>query len=104
MGRIARRMRAAMLAAEQATEQQAAKQQEPAPGSQDDRRGARTGRPRLSTREGFVEDFCRLLPALSGGEISKAEAARTLGISHRSLTRYLAEAACQRSALDSLSR
>ena len=47
------------------------------------------GRPRLDDRPGFAEHFCRFLPALYGGNMTKAEAAKRLGISHRSLNRYL---------------
>ena len=50
---------------------------------------AKPGRPRLDTREGFNESFAAVLPALQSGEISKGEAARRLGISHRSLNRYV---------------
>ena len=47
------------------------------------------GRPRKDTRERLTW-LKRLLPGLRDGSISKAEAARALGISHRSLGRYLA--------------
>jgi len=49
-----------------------------------------TGRPRLDARPGFSEAFARILPALLERKISKGEAARKLGISPRSLRRYLA--------------
>ena len=47
------------------------------------------GRPRLGDQPDFFERFASVLPALRDGEISKGEAARRLGISHRSLNRYL---------------
>ena len=49
----------------------------------------RTGRPRLDDQEGFKEAFATVLPVLRSGGISRGEAARRLGISHRSLSRYL---------------
>ena len=52
-------------------------------------RGSKTGRPRLDRSPEFSEAFARILPALSEGKMSKGEAARRLGISRRSLTRYL---------------
>jgi hypothetical protein len=66
-----------------------APQQEPEPRIQDARRGAKGGRPRLDAQEDFVEGFCQLLPRLSDGSMSKTEAARRLGISHRSVSRYM---------------
>jgi len=54
-----------------------------------------TGRPRLDTREGFKEAFATLLPYLRAGDVSQGEAARELGVSVRSLKRYLAKAACE---------
>ena len=66
-----------------------APQQEPEPRSQDVRRGAKGGRPRLDAQEDFVEGFCQLLPRLSAGTITRGEAARRLRVSHRSLIRYL---------------
>lgn len=48
------------------------------------------GRPRLDSRQGFKEAFARILPALLERTISKGEASRRLGISPRSLRRYLA--------------
>ena len=68
------RRRAALLAAQQA--QQAQQQQELEPRSQDARRGAKGGRPRLDAQEDFVEGFCQLLPRLSAGTITRGEAAR----------------------------
>ena len=47
------------------------------------------GRPRLDAQEDFVERFCQLLPRLHDGSMSKAEAARRLGVSVRSVGRYL---------------
>ena len=49
----------------------------------------KTGRPRKDTGE-LLTWLRRLLPGLRAGSISKGEAARELGISHRSLGRYLA--------------
>jgi len=54
-----------------------------------------TGRPRLDSKDGFREAFATLLPRLRAGAISQGEAARELGISVRSLKRYLAKAACE---------
>ena len=48
----------------------------------------KTGRPRKDTEERLTW-LRKLLPGLRDGSISKAEAARELGISHRSLGRYL---------------
>ena len=47
------------------------------------------GRPRLGDRPDFYRRFASVLPTLGDGKISKGEAARLLGISHRSLNRYL---------------
>ena len=49
----------------------------------------RDGRPRIDGYSGFKDRFARVLPALVRGRISKGEAAKQLGISHRSLNRYL---------------
>jgi len=49
----------------------------------------KTGRPRLDDNSEFIRRFAMLLPALNEAAISKGEAARRLGISHRSLNRYL---------------
>ena len=68
---------------------QAPQQQVPEPRSQDVRRGAKGGRPRLDAQEDFVEGFCQLLPRLNDGSMSKAEAARRLGVSVRSVGRYM---------------
>ena len=68
---------------------QAPQQQEPEPRIQDARRGHQTGRPRLDAQEDFVGGFCQLLPRLNDGSMSKAEAARRLGVSVRSVGRYL---------------
>ena len=70
---------------------QAPQKQEPEPRIQDVRRVAKGGRPRLDAQEDFVEGFCQLLPRLSDGSMSKAEAARRLGVSHRSVSRYMHE-------------
>ena len=73
-------------------EELAAKQEqpEPEPRSQVALRGAKGGRPRLDAQEDFVEGFCQLLPRLNDGSMSKAEAARRLGVSVRSVGRYFA--------------
>ena len=47
------------------------------------------GRPRLGDQPDFYERLYEVMPALRDGTISKGEAARLLGISHRSLNRYL---------------
>ena len=52
----------------------------------------KTGRPRLDSSPGFKEAFATILPRLLGGEISQGQAARELGISVRSLKRYVAVA------------
>ncbi len=49
----------------------------------------KTGRPRLDDSPGFKEAFATILPRLIGGEISQGQAARELGISVRSLKRYV---------------
>ena len=49
----------------------------------------KTGRPRLDDSLGFRVAFATILPRLLGGEISQGQAARELGISVRSLKRYL---------------
>ena len=49
----------------------------------------KTGRPRLDDSPGFKEAFATILPRLNGGEISQGQAARELGISVRSLKRYV---------------
>ena len=54
-----------------------------------------TGRPRLDGREGFKEAFATLLPRLRAREISQGGAERELGVSVRSMKRYLAKAACE---------
>ena len=50
------------------------------------------GRPRLDHQEGFSESFATILPRLRRGEISQGKAARELGISVRSLKRYVERA------------
>jgi len=52
----------------------------------------KTGRPRLDASPGFRESFATILPRLSAGEISQGRAARELGISVRSLKRYVKQA------------
>ena len=49
----------------------------------------KTGRPRLEDSPGFKEAFATILPRLLGEEISQGQAARELGISVRSLKRYV---------------
>ncbi len=49
----------------------------------------KTGRPRLDDSPEFKEAFAALLPRLIGKEISQGQAARDLGISVRSLKRYV---------------
>ncbi len=53
----------------------------------------KTGRPRLDDSPGFKEAFAIVLPHLLGGEISQGRAARELGISVRSLKRYVKQGA-----------
>ena len=50
------------------------------------------GRPRLDDSPGFKQRFATVLPRLIGGEISQGQAAREMGISVRSLKRYVAVA------------
>jgi len=47
------------------------------------------GRPRLDHDKTFREAFATLLPHLRAGDISQGKAARELGISVRSLKRYV---------------
>jgi predicted transcriptional regulator len=47
------------------------------------------GRPRLDDSPSFREGFATILPRLNAGEISQGKAARELGISVRSLKRYV---------------
>jgi len=47
------------------------------------------GRPRLEDQEGFKEGFAIVLPRLVAKEISQGAAARELGVSVRSLKRYV---------------
>ena len=54
----------------------------------------KTGRPRLDDSPGFKERFATILPRLIGREISQGQAAREMGISVRSLKRYVAKAKC----------
>ena len=53
----------------------------------------KTGRPRLDDSPGFKEACAIVLPRLIGKEISQGQAARELGISVRSLKRYLNQSA-----------
>lgn len=50
------------------------------------------GRPRLDDCPGFQEGFATILPRLLAGAISQGQAARELGISVRSLKRYVEKA------------
>ena len=56
------------------------------------REGQHVGRPRVSDTEEFARRFARILPHVVDGEMSLNEAARQLGISRRSFTRYMKEA------------
>jgi len=51
-----------------------------------------TGRPRLDHSEDFRRAFATVLPHLRAGDISQGKAAKELGISVRSLKRYVARA------------
>jgi hypothetical protein len=53
------------------------------------RNGKRTGRPRVSDREGFQERFTSVLERLKRGELSHRGAARELSIAHATLLRLL---------------
>ncbi len=53
----------------------------------------KTGRPRLDDSPQFKKAFATILPRLIGGEISQGQAARELGISVRSLKRYVNQVA-----------
>ncbi len=53
------------------------------------RNGKRTGRPRVSDREGFQERFTSVLERLNRGELSHRGAARELSIGHATLLRLL---------------
>ena len=68
---------------------QAPQQQEPEPRIQDARRGARGGRPRLGDDPEFSRGFAAVLRRLSEGTMSQREAARELGVSARSVGRYV---------------
>ena len=50
------------------------------------------GRPRLDHNEDFRRGFATVLPRLRAGDISQGKAARELGISVRSLKRYVVRA------------
>ena len=47
------------------------------------------GRPRLDDSPAFREDFATILPRIIAKEISQGQAARELGVSVRSLKRYV---------------
>jgi len=49
----------------------------------------RGGRPRLYDTGEFIKAVCEVLPHLRGNGMSQNEVARTLGISVRSLKRYM---------------
>ena len=49
----------------------------------------RGGRPRLYATGQFIKAFSEVLPHLESGVISQNEAAKVMGISVRSLKRYL---------------
>ena len=53
------------------------------------RDGTPIGRPRADGATGFPDRFAALLPDIRSGDLSKGDAARELGISHRTLTRYI---------------
>ena len=53
----------------------------------------KTRPPQASDSPGFKEAFATILPRLIGGEISQGQAARELGISVRSLKRYVNQSA-----------
>ena len=55
-------------------------------------KSVKPGRPRLEHIPGFSEGFASILPRILGGDISQGKAARELGISVRSLKRYLQQA------------
>ena len=54
--------------------------------------GKNVGRPRVSDTGEFARRFARILPRVVDGEMSLNQAARQLGISRRSFTRYMKEA------------
>ena len=54
----------------------------------------KTGRPRLDHSEEFRRAFATLLPQLRANNISQGKAAKELGISVRSLKRYVEKADC----------
>ena len=68
---------------------QAPQQLEPEPRNQNRRRGAKGGRPRLGDDPEFSRGFAAVLRRLSDGTMSQREAARELGVSARSVGRYL---------------
>ena len=56
------------------------------------RQGIPIGRPRSDAGRGFADRFAGLLPDIRSGKLTKGRAADELGISHRTLNRYLAAA------------
>ena len=53
------------------------------------RQGKRIGRPRVMDRRGFKSRFGAILERISGGDISRRQAARELGIGYATLKRLL---------------
>ncbi len=53
------------------------------------KQGRRIGRPRVTERKGFNRRFGAVLERLSGGDISRRQAARELGIGYATLKRLL---------------
>ena len=53
------------------------------------RQGIKIGRPRVTDREGFDRSFGVVLERLSGGIISRCQAAKDLGIGYATLKRLL---------------
>ena len=53
------------------------------------RDGIQIGRPRADRGRGFHQRLASLLPDIGSGTLSKGRAARELGISHRTLSRYI---------------
>lgn len=55
------------------------------------RSGLKTGRPRVTGREGFNESFGDILERLGKGELSRTQAAKELGVGYATLKRLLDE-------------
>ncbi|ACZ62383.1 MULTISPECIES: recombinase family protein [Dehalococcoides] len=53
--------------------------------------GLKTGRPRVTDREGFNESFGDILERLGKGELSRCKAAKELGVGYATLKRLLDE-------------